>query len=140
MQTRKCNKLEHELLDNLVFIYYSLFPLTKYLRTKDMEPIALDMIDPKYIWSTEDESLGDLCYLRSQPKYLWNTSIWHTWHDLVLFKIKHPCNLGSWVINLLLTCRKSAFPENGKGIGRKSWLTRLLTVDPSLIFSHSSPL
>ena len=38
----------------------------------------------------------------------------------VLFRIKHPYNLGSGVTNLLLTCRQSALLDNVKGIGRKS--------------------
>ena len=39
--------------------------------------------------------------------------------EYLLFMIKHPCNLGSGVTNLLLTCIQSDLPENRKGIGRK---------------------
>ena len=43
-----------------------------------MEPIALDMIDPKSIWIIEDESLDDLRQLRTQPGNLSGTLVFDT--------------------------------------------------------------
>ena len=46
-------------------------------------------------------------------------SLWSCYNfslGCLLFRIKHPCNLGSWVTNLLLTCRQSSWKENRKKI------------------------
>eukprot|EP00253_Pinus_taeda_P026074 PITA_26074 len=42
---KKRNKLEHERLEKLVFIYYNLRMLTKQMQPKDTDPILLDTID-----------------------------------------------------------------------------------------------
>ena len=59
----------------------------------------------------------------------------------MLFRIKHPCNLGSRVTNLLLTCRQSAFYNEWKE-NRKKVLTYLINDDWSkldLLSLHFSP-
>jgi hypothetical protein len=59
IHTQKLNKLEHEWMEKLVFIYYSLQMLTKQLRAKVLDPILLDKIDLVSAWVLEDESPAD---------------------------------------------------------------------------------
>jgi hypothetical protein len=59
IHTKKHNRLEHERLEKLVFIYYNLQMLTKQLQPKDLDPILLDKIDLVSDWVLEDESPAD---------------------------------------------------------------------------------
>ena len=62
-----------------------------------MELIAFDMIDPKSIWITEDESLDDLRQLRTQPINLSRTLVFDApdmltphWIRLIQNQIRSP--------------------------------------------------
>ena len=71
IHTKKCNKLEHERLEKLVFIYYNLRLLTKQLRAKDLDPILLDKIDLVSDWVLEDDSpTNDLSLLDEETQDL----------------------------------------------------------------------
>jgi hypothetical protein len=59
IHTKKCNKLEHERLEKLIFIYYNLWMLTKQLQAKELNPILLDKIDLVSDRVLEDESPAD---------------------------------------------------------------------------------
>eukprot|EP00253_Pinus_taeda_P026300 PITA_26300 len=56
------NRLEHERLEKLVFIYYNLRMLTKQVQPKDTSPILFYTIDLESDWVVEEESL-DLSWL-----------------------------------------------------------------------------
>eukprot|EP00253_Pinus_taeda_P001478 PITA_01478 len=63
------NKLEHERLEKLVFIYYNLRMLTKQAKPKDTDPILLDTIDLESNWVVE-EAAPDLSRLDEEIEHL----------------------------------------------------------------------
>ena len=75
IHSKKRNRLEHERLEKLVFIYYNLRMLTKQVQPKDTDPILLDTIDLESDWVVKeeapdlswlDEEIEDLSSLTSQ--------------------------------------------------------------------------
>eukprot|EP00253_Pinus_taeda_P012588 PITA_12588 len=74
IHSKKRNRLEHERLEKLVFIYYNLLTLAKQVQPKDTDPILLDTIDFEFDWVVEespdlswlDEETEDLSSLPSQ--------------------------------------------------------------------------
>ena len=68
IHTKKRNRLEHERLEKLVYIYYNLRMLTKQLRAKDLDPILLDQIDLVSDWVVEDEAPVDLRWLDEEAE------------------------------------------------------------------------
>jgi hypothetical protein len=73
IHTKRHNRLEHEQLEKLVFIYYNLQMFTKHLWAKDLDPILLDKIDLVSNWVLEDESFtDDLSWLDEETRDLSN--------------------------------------------------------------------
>eukprot|EP00253_Pinus_taeda_P012657 PITA_12657 len=56
IHNKKRNRLEHERLEKLVFIYYNLRMFTKQVRPKDTNPILLDIINLESDWVVEEEA------------------------------------------------------------------------------------
>eukprot|EP00253_Pinus_taeda_P029752 PITA_29752 len=56
IHSKKRNRLEHERLEKLVFIYYNLRMLTKQVQPKGTDPILLDSIDLESNWVVEEET------------------------------------------------------------------------------------
>jgi len=69
IHNKKRNKLEHERLEKLVFIYYNLRMLTKQVQPKDTDPILLDTIDLESDWVVEEEP-PDLSWLDEETEDL----------------------------------------------------------------------
>eukprot|EP00253_Pinus_taeda_P036234 PITA_36234 len=68
IHNKKKNKLEHERLEKLFFIYYNHRMLTKQVQPKDTNPILLDTIDLEFDWVVK-ESL-DLSWLDEETEDL----------------------------------------------------------------------
>eukprot|EP00253_Pinus_taeda_P028530 PITA_28530 len=56
IHSKKRNKLKHERLEKLVFIYYNLRMFTKQVQPKDTNPIVLDTIDLEFDSIVEEKS------------------------------------------------------------------------------------
>eukprot|EP00253_Pinus_taeda_P015528 PITA_15528 len=69
IHNKKRNKLEHERLEKLVFIYYNLRMLTKHVHPKDTVLILLDTIDLEFDWVVEEEA-PDLSWLDEETEDL----------------------------------------------------------------------
>eukprot|EP00253_Pinus_taeda_P014728 PITA_14728 len=69
MYNKKRNRLEHERLEKLVFIYYNLRMLTKQVQPKDTDPILLDTIDLESDWVVEEKA-PDLRWLDEETEDL----------------------------------------------------------------------
>eukprot|EP00253_Pinus_taeda_P025072 PITA_25072 len=69
IQSKKRNRLEHERLEKLVFIYYNLRMLPKQVQAKGTDPILLDTIDLEFDWVVEEEA-PDLSWLDKETEGL----------------------------------------------------------------------
>ena len=68
IHSKKRNRLEHERLEKLVFIYYNLRMLTKQMQPKDLDPILLDDIDLESELVAEEEFPDDLSWLDEETQ------------------------------------------------------------------------
>ena len=70
IHSKKRNRLEHERLQKLVYIYCNIRLLTKQMRPKDLDPIVLDDIGLESEWVVEELPTDDLSWLDEETEDL----------------------------------------------------------------------
>uniref|UniRef100_A0A0D2ZZ75 HAT C-terminal dimerisation domain-containing protein n=3 Tax=Brassica TaxID=3705 RepID=A0A0D2ZZ75_BRAOL len=70
IHTKKRNKLEHQRLNDLVYVHYNLRLQNRYGTRRSYDPVDYESIDKTEFWIVEEEGEGELDFSELEDKLL----------------------------------------------------------------------